>query len=161
MPFLLAFYFFLSRTHVKYIDTILHFAEKLNSLVGQMDDAALDSCYRPGGWTRRQVIHHCADSHINSFIRFKLALTEDNPTIKPYKEELWAELSDSKHLSITSSLLILEGVHYRWAYLLESMNESDYLKTFFHPESQKTMRLDTTLAMYDWHCKHHLAHLML
>jgi hypothetical protein len=96
---------------------------------------------------------------MNSLVRFKLALTEDQPTVKPYEEALWAELSDSVGMPIQPSLQILHGVHVRWAKLLETMTEDDFARTFLHPATGRTMGLDVTLALYDWHCRHHLAHI--
>lgn len=124
-------------------------------------DNQLNTPYREGGWTVRQVVNHLADSHLNSFTRFKLALTEENPTIRPYYENLWAELSDGKDTPIEWSLSILEGLHGRWAYLMKNMSPSDWQKTFFHPEHKNNMPLDVTCGMYAWHGKHHLAHINL
>ncbi len=123
--------------------------------------AQLDTPYRAGGWTVRQVINHLADSHLNSFSRFKLALTEENPTIRPYNETLWAETPDGKNAPIDWSLSILEGLHARWTFLLENMTDADQAKTFFHPEYKTYMRLDTARGMYAWHGNHHLAHIGL
>ncbi len=122
---------------------------------------SLDKPYRPGGWTVRQVIHHCADSHMNCFIRFKLALTEDNPTIKPYLEHLWAQSSDYLDMDVSHSLQILEGLHARWAKLLESLSEEQLNRTFHHPESKNDMSLKLAIALYAWHCQHHLGHVKL
>jgi hypothetical protein len=123
-----------------------------------LNDAQLDTVYRPGGWTVRQVIHHIADSHMNAYIRFRLALTEDNPTIKPYDEKTWAELPDARSYPVAVSLQLIEAMHKRWAALLELIPESDFSRTFVHPE-RGPMRLDTTLALYAWHGRHHLAHI--
>lgn len=121
----------------------------------------LETPYRPEGWSGRQVIHHVADSHMNALIRFKLALTEENPTIKPYKENLWAQLPDCKNLNPEVSVNIIIGVHQKLSAVLRSMNDSDFSRTYYHPESKRTFRLDQGLALYDWHCRHHLAHLHL
>jgi len=126
-----------------------------------LSEVQLDTAYRPGGWTVRQVVHHCADSHMNSFIRFKLALTEENPTIKPYHEDKWAEMADAKNLPIEPSLKILEGLHDRWAILIKSLSDQDLQKTFYHPANQKTITLATTIALYAWHSRHHLEHVKL
>lgn len=115
--------------------------------------------YRENGWTIRQLVHHIADSHMNSFIRFKLALTEENPTIKPYEENDWALLEDSK-LPIAPSLALIEGLHERWAYLLESLTTEQWEKQFVHPDSG-TILLAENLSLYAWHGKHHLAHIKL
>lgn len=141
-----------------WIKVIEDFPSALKNEVENLNDAQLDTPYRPGGWTLRQLVHHCADSHINSYTRLKLALTEENPAIKPYKEDLWAELHDSD-LPIASSLKILEGLHHRWCILLHSLTERDLEKTFYHPETEKQTTLKTYIALYAWHCTHHLAHI--
>jgi hypothetical protein len=143
-----------------WIDDIASFPERLRIAVSGLSDEQLEHTYRPGGWTIRQVIHHCADSHMNSFIRFKLALTEDQPTIKPYYEDRWAELPDTNHMSVDSSLKILEGLHLRWTVLLSALTERDYARTFYHPENKKTIRLDENIGIYAWHSNHHLAHVI-
>ncbi|MBC6989143.1 YfiT family bacillithiol transferase [Hymenobacter sp. BT491] len=117
--------------------------------------------YRPGGWTGRQVIHHLADSHINSYTRFRLALTEDRPTICPYDEAAWATLPDVDATPITVSLALLEGLHTRWTNLLWHLTEEQWQRRFFHPGSQRDFTLDQALALYAWHGQHHLAHLNL
>ncbi|HEX8327570.1 MAG TPA: putative metal-dependent hydrolase [Hymenobacter sp.] len=117
--------------------------------------------YRPGGWTGRQVIHHLADSHINSYCRYRLALTEDNPTIKPYEEHLWAELPDVAATPITVSLTLLEALHTRWVTLLHHLSEAQWQRTFYHPGMQREFTLDQALAMYAWHGQHHLGHVKL
>ncbi|SFA99415.1 DinB superfamily protein [Flavobacterium swingsii] len=142
-----------------WIETIEMFPSKLKNTVSNLSAEELNWKYRPEGWKIKQVIHHCADSHINSFIRFKLALTEDNPTIKPYDESKWAELIDGNCDDISSSLLILEGVHTRWTMLLKSFDTSDLAKTFIHPESKKTYKLKEIIGLYAWHCNHHFAHI--
>jgi hypothetical protein len=144
----------------EYILTISTFPEKLKKEVQDLTDAQLDTPYRPGGWTIRQVVHHCADSHLNSLTRFKLALTEDNPTIKPYFEDRWAELADSKTMPIEASLKMIEGIHERWTVLLTSLSALELARTFFHPESNKQYRLDENIGIYAWHCNHHLAHII-
>lgn len=122
-----------------------------------LSDAQLDTPYRPEGWTVRQLIHHVADSHMNAFIRFKLALTESVPTIKPYNEKLWADLADTK-LPVEPSLRIIEDVHTRWVAILKSMKASDFAKQLVHPERGQ-ISLDWMLALYTWHSKHHTAHI--
>jgi hypothetical protein len=144
-----------------YIFEIESFPERLRNVVSRLSQTQLDTAYRPDGWTARQVIHHCADSHINSFIRFKLALTEDKPTIKPYFEERWAELADAKNLDIEPSLMLLEGLHKRWVVLLKSFNAEDFQKVFIHPEHGKSFTLAENTGIYAWHCNHHLAHVLL
>lgn len=132
--------------------------KRLCSAIAGLNDAQLDTPYREGGWTVRQVVHHLADSHANSFVRFKLALTEDWPTIKPYDEKAWAELPDSKKLPLDSSLSFITGMHERWVALLEGMSESDFQRGYVHPERGK-QDLATALAIYAWHCRHHTAHI--
>lgn len=144
----------------KWILELSSFPSRLVSEVQHLNDEQLDTPYRAGGWTIRQVIHHCADSHMNSYIRFKLALTEDNPTIKPYFEARWSELVDSKVMPIASSIKIIEGVHSRWTTLLENLTETELTKTFMHPESGKSYQLNETIGLYAWHSNHHLAHIV-
>lgn len=144
----------------EWISAIASLPLKLNNEVGQLSDNELELKYRSGGWTIRQIVHHCADSHMNSFIRFKLALTEDKPVIKPYFEDRWAELSDTKKMPIESSLKLIDAIHQRWAYLLEDMSEVQFARTFVHPEHGKTFRLDEMLGFYAWHGNHHLAHII-
>jgi hypothetical protein len=131
----------------------------LKAEVASLTDEQLDTVYREGGWTLRQVVHHLADSHMNAFIRFRLALTEDNPTIKPYKQDEWSKLDDSRSAAIAPSLLIIRGLHARWNVLLKSMKNEDWSRTFTHPETQRQQALDFTLGMYAWHGNHHLAHI--
>jgi hypothetical protein len=146
-------------------DDLRHWINELKVLPGKMRQAVislsekqLDTQYRPGGWTLRQVVHHVADSHMNSLIRFKLALTETNPTIKPYEEAYWALLPDYR-MPVESSLRILEGVHSHWVNLLESFTENEWNRTFTNPESGQTIPLKRALGLYAWHGRHHLAHI--
>ena len=118
----------------------------------------LDTPYRPEGWTVRQVVHHVPESHMNAYVRFKLALTEDHPTIKPYDEDAWAKLPDVAITPIEVSLQLLAALHSRWVDLLRSMQPSDFARTLFHPE-RGLLTLDQMLAMYAWHSAHHLAHI--
>lgn len=118
----------------------------------------LDTPYREGGWTVRQVVHHVPDSHMNAYVRFKLALTEDEPTIKPYAEDRWAKLQDSESTPIEVSLALLENLHERWVRLLRSLSEEDWKRAFKHPELG-LMPLEKNLALYAWHGKHHTAHI--
>lgn len=143
----------------KWIDEIEILPKQLRKEVESLSDAQLDTPYRPDGWTVRQVVHHFPDSHINSYVRFKLALTEDNPTIKPYIEQRWAELPDGKNASIEVSLNLLEAVHQRWALCLKNMTAEQWKRTFIHPERNQSYKLDEALAMYAWHGKHHVAHI--
>ena len=142
-----------------YIKTIEESPIKYRKAVQDLNEEQLDTPYRPDGWTIRQVVHHVPDSHLNSYVRFKLGLTENIPTIKPYDEAKWAELDDSKDTPVEVSLTLLESLHKRWVALLRSMTEKDFQKTINHPERGE-MRLDKMLALYDWHCKHHLAHII-
>lgn len=138
--------------------TIAELPSKVSSAVVGLDESQLDTPYRDGGWTVRQTVHHIADSHMNSQIRFKLALTEDEPpTIKPYAEDRWAELGDSR-LSIDVSLKMIDAIHTRWTALLDSMSEADFAKKFIHPETGE-WTLEGALALYAWHSKHHTAHI--
>ena len=130
----------------------------LRAAVAGLSDAQLDVPYRPGGWTVRQVVHHLADSHINSYVRFRLALTEDEPTIKPYDEKMWAELSDARSAPVEPSLNLLEGMHQRWVLLLRSFRPADFTRTIMHPELGR-VTLEKYVAMYAWHGKHHVAHI--
>lgn len=132
--------------------------ENIESAVFNLSEEQLDTPYRPGGWTIRLLIHHLADSHMNAFIRFKLALTEENPTIKPYDEAAWARLSDSK-LEIAPSLAILASLHQKWSVLLENMSDQDFSRTYFHPESVQKQSLFEVTHLYAWHGHHHLAHI--
>jgi hypothetical protein len=129
----------------------------LRAAVEGLSDDRLDTPYRPGGWTVRQVVHHVPDSHLNAYVRFKLALTEDAPTIKPYEEARWAELPDSTG-PVAPSLDLLDSLHARWVALLRAMPEEAWARTFFHPEQGRALRLDWTLGLYAWHGKHHAAH---
>lgn len=142
-----------------YILDIETFPSRLKLEVLNLTDSQLDTAYRPDGWTIRQVINHCADSHMNSLTRFKLALTEDKPVIKPYFEDRWAELADSKTMPIEPALKMLEGIHSRWTVLLKSLSSVELSKTFIHPEHGKEFRLDENIGVYAWHCNHHLAHI--
>ena len=143
----------------RYIKIIKNFPGKLKNLVEFWDDDQLDTQYRKGGWKVRQLINHISDSHMNSFIRFKLALTEDNPTIKAYDETKWAELQDSFSMEIKPALQILKGLHKRWVFELKCMTNKEYESTFFHPEENRKITLKESVAFYSWHCEHHLAHI--
>ncbi|HZR31657.1 MAG TPA: putative metal-dependent hydrolase [Terriglobales bacterium] len=139
------------------LDQIEEAPANLRAAVKGLSEQQLDTPYRPDGWTVRQVLHHVPDSHMNAFIRFKLALTEDEPTIKPYHEELWANLGDVRGTPPEVSLVLLESLQQRWNCLLRSLKPADWKRTFRHPELG-LMDLDTTLAMYAWHGRHHTAH---
>jgi uncharacterized damage-inducible protein DinB len=131
----------------------------LREAVAGLSDEQLDTPYRDGGWTVRQVVHHLADSHMNAYCRVKLALTEQQPTIKTYEEAKWAELADSR-APIDVSLKLLESLHDRWLRVWRSIPASDFrARSYMHPEYKRAMRLDQVLAMYAWHCRHHTAHI--
>jgi hypothetical protein len=131
----------------------------LENAVLNLDEAQLHTTYRDGGWTLAQVVHHIADSHMNAYCRFKLGLTEENPTIRTYDEKAWAELNDVKTLPINISLTLLFALHARWFRTIEKITEADWNRTVFHPELQKKITLWYLLGMYSWHGKHHLAHI--
>ena len=142
----------------EFIRTIKDLPENIKTAISDLNESQLDTPYRPGGWTVRQTVHHVADSHINSYVRFKLALTEDEPpTIVPYYEDRWAELDDSR-LPIDVSLPLIDSVHKRWATILDSMTDADFQKVFRHPETGD-WTLDGALALYAWHSRHHTAHI--
>jgi hypothetical protein len=131
----------------------------LRAAVAGLSDEQLDTPYRPEGWSVRQVVHHLPDSHMNSYVRFRLALTEDNPTVKPYDEALWAELPDAKSLPPELSLRLLEALHQRWVTLLEALTPEQYARTFEHPGLKRIMSLEWNLGLYAWHGRHHVAHI--
>lgn len=143
----------------QWISDIADFPTLLKSEVKGLTSDQLEWKYRPDGWCIRQVIHHCADSHINSQMRFKLALTEDRPTIKPYEEALWALLPDMDS-PINWSLDLLDNLHKRWVRLLVSLTTEDLKKEYIHPEHGRVFNLGQTIALYSWHSRHHLAHVM-
>jgi len=140
------------------ISEIENFPNLVKAEIEKLDENELHLKYRPDGWTISQVVHHCADSHINSYVRFKLALTENTPTIKPYEESLWAELPDSK-LSPFVSLKLMEALHERWVFILNSLTDEDLNKEFIHPEQSERISLKENILIYSWHCQHHLAHI--
>jgi hypothetical protein len=142
-----------------WIDDIEALPELLKKSVEGLTEEQLLLPYRPEGWTVRQTINHVADSHANALIRFKLALTEDTPTIKPYEEQLWAELEDGKNAPIEWSLTMIEMLHKRWVMLLKSMTPEQFDRQFMHPETKHLNSLRTVTGMYSWHSKHHTAHI--
>ncbi|HXG91121.1 MAG TPA: bacillithiol transferase BstA [Blastocatellia bacterium] len=142
----------------QFIVQIVETPARLREAVRGLTDEQLDTPYRPGGWTVRQVVHHVPDSHLNSYIRFKLALTEDEPTIKPYDEAQWAALVDSERTPIETSLALLEALHERWVVLLRSLAPADFERRFRHPE-RGIVSLNNNLALYAWHGRHHVAHI--
>lgn len=138
------------------IDAIEALPIRIREATGNLTDPQLDTPYRPAGWTVRQLVHHLADSHVNAYVRMKLALTEDRPTIKPYDQNRWAEMSDAK-LPVAPSLAVLDGIHARWSALARALSPEHFHRTFHHPELG-TMTIDTLLQMYAWHSRHHVAH---
>jgi hypothetical protein len=147
---------FAQREH--WIGEIQEAPANLRAAVSGLSDARLDTPYREGGWTVRQVVHHLADSHLNAYVRFRLALTEHEPTVKPYDQALWAELEDARTAPIEPSLTLVESLHARWTILLRSLGEADFARTFKHPE-WGSPRLDWVLAQYAWHGRHHVGHI--
>ena len=139
------------------IDAIAVAPTALSEAVRGLNDAQLDTPYRPGGWTVRQLVHHVADSHINAYTRFRFALTETNPTIKPYEESVWAELPDARLLPASVSLLLLQALHERWVALLREIPHESFARTLQHPENG-SMTVDDLLNLYAWHGRHHTAH---
>ena len=140
------------------ISEIENFPSFVKFEIQNLEEKDLQLRYRPEGWTITQVVHHCADSHINSYMRFKLALTENVPTIKPYEESLWAELPDN-NLSPFVSLKLLDALHEKWVYILKSLSEEDLNKEFIHPDQSEKISLKENISIYSWHCRHHLAHI--
>jgi hypothetical protein len=141
------------------IERIAAMPAALRRAVSGLTDEQLDTPYRDGGWTVRQVVHHVPDSHLNAYTRFRLALTEPKPTIRPYLEHRWAELADARDAPIDISLALLEALHRRWILLLQSLQPGDWQLLFLHPEHGREWSLDETLAMYAWHGEHHTAHI--
>jgi hypothetical protein len=144
----------------EWINDIAQLPQLLRHALANLTPEQLEQPYRTGGWTRRQVAHHVADSHLNAYTRFKLALTETNPTIRPYEEAEWAKLADSA-LPVEVSLRLLEALHERWTVLLHSITQADFDRTFLHPATQMTWTLRHATGMYAWHGRHHTAHILL
>ncbi|MDP3312092.1 YfiT family bacillithiol transferase [Lutibacter sp.] len=143
----------------EWIHIIENFPNHLENLVKCLSENQLNTTYREQGWTIKQVIHHCADSHLNSYIRFKWALTENEPTIEPYYEDRWAELFDSKDADITISLNLLKSLHTKWVYLMKGLTEVELNRVFIHPSGTKIVTLKENIGIYAWHCNHHYAHI--
>ena len=143
----------------EWLNDIKFLPQLLENAVVNLDEAQLKTPYRDGGWTVHQLVHHVADSHMNAYCRFKLGLTEDKPTIRPYNQEAWAQLSDSAKIPINISLTLLYALHTRWYSLLSDLELKDWERTVFHPEHQKELTLWFLLGMYAWHGKHHVAHI--
>lgn len=142
------------------IHEIEAFPDLLRKAVEGLSEAQLETPYREGGWTARQVAHHVPDSHLQGYVRFKLALTEDSPTIRTYEQAAWGEAHDARSAPVKPSLDLLEGLHARWAFLLRSLSSEDLARTYRHPEMGE-LTLETTLQLYAWHGRHHLAHIRL
>lgn len=141
------------------IRVLEEFPASLRKAVQGLNDEQLDTPYREGGWTLRQVVHHVADSHLNAYIRCKLAVTEENPTVKVYEEQRWAELPEAKHAPVELSLPLVESLHKRWVVFLKNLSAEQLQMTFHHPVSKANVTLQRTIALYAWHCSHHLAHI--
>ncbi len=141
------------------MDTIAAAPLRMREAIRGLDDEQLDTPYRDGGWTVRQVVHHVPESHMNAYIRLKLALTEFNPVIKPYEESLWATLPDTRNTPIETSMKLLESLHERWDTLMRHLGQAEFRRTFRHPDHDGDLSLDWLLAMYSWHGRHHVAHI--
>jgi uncharacterized damage-inducible protein DinB len=148
-----------TQERLELIEQIADAPARLRAAVAGLSDAQLDTPYREGGWTARQVVHHVPDSHLNAYMRLKLALTEEEPAIRPYDEAKWAELDDSRTTPVETSLQLLESLHARWVGLLRSLSESDFRRTFRHPERPAPQSIDSLIATYAWHGRHHVAHI--
>jgi hypothetical protein len=140
-----------------WIEEIRRLPAQIRAAVQGLDDRQLDTPYRDGGWTVRQVVHHLPDSHVNAYVRFRLALTEEEPTIRPYDEKRWADLPDARRAPVELSLALLDSIHARWVVLLESMGPEEFGRPLIHPESGP-QSLNRMLQLYAWHGRHHLAH---
>jgi hypothetical protein len=143
----------------EWINDIRFLPLAIENAILNLDAAQLNTPYREGGWTVKQLVHHVADSHLNAYCRFKLGLTEDNPTIKPYQEKLWAELKDTQNLPVNVSITLLHALHLRLHEVLISITDEQFNRTVFHPEHKKEISLWYLLGMYAWHSKHHTAHI--
>jgi uncharacterized damage-inducible protein DinB len=143
------------RTHQAFVDAIAAFPTQIRELTGGLSEKALNTRFR--NWTIRQIVHHVADSHVNSYVRFKWTLTEATPTIKAYDESRWSQLPEARNGRIEPSLILLDGLHQRWVQLMASMDESEFSRCFYHPESGETIRLSEALQYYAWHGQHHSA----
>jgi hypothetical protein len=141
-----------------HLKTIEDTPARMRSIVGSLNEAQLETPYRPGGWTVRQVVHHVPDSHMNAYVRMKLAATEDAPTVPAYHEELWAELPEAKSGPVDMSLVLLEALHQRWVMFLRNLHDADFARPYMHSELGR-VTTDDAVAQYAWHCRHHLAHI--
>ena len=140
--------------HMKSIHT---FAVRMEAIVQRVTEEQLRTPYRDGGWKLYELVHHCADSHLNAFTRFKIVLTEDEPTIRPYDQDAWVDMIDVQPDNVGSSLSILLGLHERWSLVLHNLSESDLQRKWVHPDHDGTQNMVSLLGMYGWHCEHHLA----
>ena len=147
-----------AKERMRFIETVVLAPARLRDAVSGLSNEQLDTKYRDGGWTIRQVIHHVPDSHMNAYIRFKLALTENDPVIKPYDEAAFSRLSDVADTPLEVSLSLLEFLHRRWVILMRGLSEAEWQRCFVHPEYGKPQSLEQTLALYAWHSEHHIAH---
>jgi hypothetical protein len=147
-------------TRAACIDTLEQTPARFRALVSALSDARLERPYRPGGWTVRQVVHHVPDSHMNAYVRMKLAVTEDTPAVRGYAEERWAELPEAKTAPVDVSLALLESLHRRWVMFLRALPDADFEKAYMHSEMGR-VTLDEALALYAWHCRHHARHIEL
>jgi len=143
----------------EWLNDIKYLPQHIENAILNLDEAQINTPYRDGGWTVKQLVHHVADSHMNAYMRFKLALTEDNPTIRPYDQTKWAELIDSKETP-EISLFILTGIHKRWVALMKNMTVSDWARPLKHPEHDRQLTLAMISQQYKWHCEHHLQHIL-
>lgn len=142
-----------------WIEDVERLPEQLAAALEGLSEEQLDTPYREGGWTVRQVAHHLMDSHMNCLMRFKLALTEEEPVIKTYDEDAWAQLADSSRAPVSLAIEQVSGLHARWAMLLRAMSDADFARTYRYPEASRSSRLDRTLGLYAWHGRHHIAHI--
>ncbi|HMX39660.1 MAG TPA: putative metal-dependent hydrolase, partial [Saprospiraceae bacterium] len=147
-----------TRKHIHYL---AEFPNDLKKTVKKLGKGELDMTYRKGGWTARQVVHHLADSHLNAYVRTKLAITEQTPIIKPYEQGLWAETEDAKGASVKPSPRLIASLHRRWVEFLSSLSEDDLERGYFHPETGRVVSIQECIALYAWHSRHHLAHIKL
>jgi hypothetical protein len=145
--------------YAEWINIISEMPDKMEKAISGLTDAQLDTPYRPDGWTLRQVVHHVADSHMNAYIRMKLAVTEENPIIKPYIQDLWANTEDSLKADVQISIKLLKVLHIRWVMFLKSLNESDFDRTFYHPEPKQNQPIKLWVSVYAWHSRHHVGHI--
>lgn len=141
-----------------WIDAIARMPGHLRAATADLNQEQWDTPYRPDGWTLCQLVHHIADSHVNAYVRFKLALSEDNPTIKPYDQDAWSRLPDTPNTPAEVSLQLLGALHRRWVVLLRNLSDEDMQRTVFHPEADRTLTVDELLSLYAWHSRHHVAH---